>query len=106
MDCEAPQLEKAYEQTQAAKEALQRLGDEITCIEKGLIDALEHRYAPPDQVDTSAESRLAWDQKFSSAMKGVYDEAHSQGIDADVAALYAESMMNLRPWALYEKVTT
>lgn len=64
-----------------------------TAVEQALIDALGSRYAekPPDD-------RAPLDKAYAEAMKKVRDKFPK---DADVGALYAESLMNLRPWNLW-----
>lgn len=65
--------------------------------EKALIQALTYRYAPePPEV------RSALDSAYSGAMKKVY-EAYPD--DADISALYAESLMDMHPWDMYDKRT-
>lgn len=61
-----------------------------TSIEQALIGALGSRYANPQPED-----RTALDRAYADTMREVW-KAHPQ--DADVGALFAESMMNLRPW--------
>ncbi|MGQ0721890.1 MAG: tetratricopeptide repeat protein [Candidatus Eiseniibacteriota bacterium] len=61
--------------------------------ERDLIRALATRYADP-----APEDRSTLDRAYADAMRAVY-EAHSD--DADVAALFAESLMDLRPWDLW-----
>lgn len=63
--------------------------------ERDLIDALQTRYAWPAPSD-----RAALDRAYADAMRGVY-AAHPN--DPDVAALFAESMMDLRPWKQWSK---
>ncbi len=64
-----------------------------SAVERALIGALVARYAWPAPAD-----RAALDQAYADAMRSVYG-AH--GDDPDVAALYAESLMDLHPWDLY-----
>ncbi|MBK9733272.1 MAG: tetratricopeptide repeat protein [Chitinophagaceae bacterium] len=80
----------------AAQKAL-TLSADCTEKEKYLIDALAFRYSekPP-------EDRKPLDIAYNTAMKKVYDRFSS---DPDVGALYAESLMDLHPWDLYEKKT-
>lgn len=79
----------AYE---ASKEAQARLDDE-TAVERALVDAVSTRYAWPLPAD-----RQHLDQAYAGAMEGVYKAFPS---DADVGALYAESLMDLQPWDLW-----
>jgi tetratricopeptide (TPR) repeat protein len=58
--------------------------------EKELIAAAAKRYSDPPPDD-----RKPLDQAFAKAMRQVW-QAHPE--DADVGALFAESMMDLRPW--------
>ncbi len=85
--------ERAYKASQKAK----ALAANCTEKEKALIQALAYRYAP-----TPPKDRTGLDQAFSNAMKKVYEAYPS---DPDVSALYAESLMDMHPWDLYEKKT-
>lgn len=61
--------------------------------EQALIAALGTRYANPQPED-----RSPLDRAYADAMRQVW-KAHPD--DADVATLFAESMMDLRPWDLW-----
>jgi tetratricopeptide (TPR) repeat protein len=61
--------------------------------ERALIEALAHRYA----ADPAAE-RGPLDRGYADAMREAW-RAHPS--DADVGALFAEAMMDLRPWDLW-----
>jgi tetratricopeptide (TPR) repeat protein len=61
-------------------------------VERGLIDALAPRYAPPERA---AVPRAALDSAYATAMANV---ARAHPRDQDVAVLYGESLMDLRPW--------
>lgn len=65
--------------------------------EKGLIEALSLRY-PAEKIENRSEA----DNKYSSAMHELHKKYPK---DADIAVLYAESVLNLHPWDLYEKNT-
>jgi hypothetical protein len=62
-------------------------------VEKALIVALAARYASPPPED-----RKALDLAYANAMRAVW-AAYPR--DADVGALFAEAMMDLRPWDLW-----
>jgi tetratricopeptide (TPR) repeat protein len=62
-------------------------------VEHALIGALEKRYADPQPED-----RQSLDEAYAAAMRAVYREYPN---DADVGALFAEAMMDLRPWDLW-----
>jgi tetratricopeptide (TPR) repeat protein len=59
-------------------------------IEHALIDALAKRYANPQPED-----RSGLDRAYADAMRKVWKKYPK---DPDVGALFAEAMMNLRPW--------
>ncbi len=85
--------QRAY---QASQKAVSLAGN-CTEKEKALIQALTYRYAPEPPPD-----RSHLDSAYSSAMKKVYD---AYPTDADISSLYAESLMDLHPWDLYDKKT-
>ncbi|MCM2315404.1 MAG: tetratricopeptide repeat protein [Thermoanaerobaculia bacterium] len=66
---------------------------EGTPVERALIDALVRRYADPQPED-----RKPLDQAYADAMRKVW-EANPK--DADVGALFAEALADLRPWDLW-----
>ncbi len=74
---------------QAARKALE-LSEGATPVEKDLIQALTRRYADPPPED-----RKPLDEAYAEAMRKVH---HTHPVDTDVAALFAESLMDLRPW--------
>ena len=59
-------------------------------VEQALIDALAKRYA-----DRQPEDRSGLDRAYADAMREVWKKYPK---DPDVGALFAEAMMNLRPW--------
>lgn len=65
-----------------------------TPIERALIGAAGKRYASPAPAD-----RKDLDQAYADAMRRVWKKYPK---DADVGALFAESMMDLRPWDLWK----
>ena len=64
-------------------------------VERALIGALRWRYAQ----DELPGERQVWNEKYADAMGGVYQEFPA---DLDVAALYADALMNLTPWQLWD----
>jgi tetratricopeptide (TPR) repeat protein len=64
-------------------------------VERGLVDALAKRY-----VTDPAGDQMVREQAYSDAMAALTRKFPD---DLDVATLYAESLMNLRPWQLYKK---
>ncbi len=81
----------AYEAIQKA----QSLAEACTPKEAALIKAMTLRYPVSSGID-----RRSADVKYADAMKQVYAQYPN---DPDIGALYAESLMNLHPWDLYEK---
>src|SRR5215471_16250421 len=61
-----------------------------TPVERALIDVLGKRYANPQPED-----RSGLDRAYADAMRDVWKKYPN---DPDVGALFAEAMMNLRPW--------
>lgn len=66
-----------------------------TEVEQGLITALATRYVANPEGD-----QLVRERAYSEAMGRL---ASRFADDADVQTLYAESLMNLRPWRLYDR---
>lgn len=66
-------------------------------VERALIEALAFRY-PRDQEPSKTNCSL-WNREYADAMSKVYE---SYPDDLDIAALYADAMMNLTPWQLWE----
>ena len=84
-----PRAKAAWAALAKAKEAAAN----ATAVEKDLIAALAKRYADPQPED-----RKPLDEAFAAAMRQVWQKHPT---DADVGALFAESMMDLRPWDLW-----
>lgn len=78
-----------------ALQAAQARADDASEIERALIGALAARYADPQPAD-----RAPLDLAYANAMRGVWQRYPK---DADVGALFAEAMMDLRPWDLWTK---
>jgi tetratricopeptide (TPR) repeat protein len=77
---------------QAARKGLAAL-DEESRVEQALVRAVSERYDWP-----APERRSHLDQRYADAMERVW---HQFPEDADVGALFAESLMNLQPWDLW-----
>ncbi len=78
------------EQAWAALKLAQQLAPKTTPVERALIEALGKRYANPQPVD-----RAPLDRAYADAMREVWKEFPQ---DSDVGVLFAEAMMDLRPW--------
>lgn len=62
-------------------------------VQQALIAALSQRYADPMPAD-----RAPLDRAYAEAMRSVWADHRD---DVDVGVLFAESLMNLRPWDLW-----
>ncbi len=82
---------RAYKAIQTAK----KLSVNATPKEQAFINAMATRYTkePP-------EDRSQLDIDYSKAMKALYEKYPT---DSEISALYAESIMNLHPWDLFDK---
>lgn len=69
-----------------------------TELERMLIDALAKRY----QAAAADEVSPAWNEEYAAAMGEVFAEFPD---DLEVATLYAEALMNLTPWQLWDERT-
>jgi len=81
-----PAAELAWKELQLAQEN----AAQTSAVERDLIEALSHRYANPQPED-----RAPLDQAYADAMRKVW-QAHPR--DPEVGVLFAEAMMDLRPW--------
>lgn len=66
-----------------------------TPTERALVEALLARYPRPE----AAADCTVWNLPYAEAMRGVYELAPD---DVDVATLYADALMNLTPWRLWD----
>jgi len=66
-------------------------------VEKALIDAVSKRFS--ESAPTGPQGQAELDGAYADAMRLVYTRFQQ---DADAAALFAESMMTLRPWDLWK----
>ncbi len=81
---------RAIEMVQKAR----RLADHVTPEERAYIEALAARY-----VSKKRAKRKGLDEAYAKAMRSV---AQRFPEDADAATLFAEALMNLRPWNLWK----
>lgn len=88
---EPDNYERAYKAIQTAL----KLSLTATESEKALIQALSKRY-----TEKPVDDRKHLDIAYSKAMKAVNEKFSD---DININALYAESVMDLHPWDLYEK---
>jgi tetratricopeptide (TPR) repeat protein len=79
-------------------ETAMALLDQLTPVERALIEAIPARYPPSSDI----EDFSPWNDAFADAMRKVHAE-FSQ--DLDVCAVLAESIMNRTPWRLWDLPT-
>ncbi|MGH3312367.1 MAG: tetratricopeptide repeat protein [Streptomyces sp.] len=92
------ELEMSVSRAFDASAQAERLAHLATPVERALIGALRHRCPQPEAVaDLSV-----WNHRYAEAMRSVYAE-HSD--DLDVITLFADALMNLTPWQLWDQRT-
>lgn len=91
---EPEEKEEALATAHGALEAVRKLTDELSPVEKALIAAVAKRL-PDEPVDDIAPPLDAYAEAMREAHK-----AHPE--DRDVIALFAEAMMNRTPWQLWD----
>jgi Flp pilus assembly protein TadD len=79
----------------AAAQKAKMLSKGVSATEKVLIDAIQPRYS----ADTT-QGREHLDQMYVDAMYAAYQQFPR---DADIAALYADALMQQHPWDLYDR---
>ncbi|GAP90643.1 putative TPR domain protein [Rosellinia necatrix] len=97
---DAAELEATVQQTHHAVEQAKSLAttQNASPVEQALVEALQSRY-PQEHADGDCS---IWNHGYASAMGEVYRRF---GDDLDVAALYADALMNLTPWQLWDLKT-
>ncbi len=80
---------------QYADLALQKCAD-ASGVEKALIEALQHKHPDPHCEDMKIMQQWIFD--YADAMRDVYQRFNN---DLEVICLFAEALMNLTPWKLW-----
>jgi tetratricopeptide (TPR) repeat protein len=88
---EKDNFQRAYDAVQKAK----LFSASCTQKEKDLIEALTHRYTSDTTI-----ARSVLDSSYVAAMRKVYKKYPQ---DVNIASLFAESLMDLHPWNLWNK---
>jgi tetratricopeptide (TPR) repeat protein len=81
--------------THVAAEQAKVNSTEALPVERALVDALQFRYPQ----EWPATDFSVWNQQYAEAVESVYRDFPD---DLDVAALYADALMNLTPWQLWD----
>jgi tetratricopeptide (TPR) repeat protein len=90
-------LARTVERTHAAVERAHEKAAGATPVEQALVGALRARY--PQQRALDAETCSVWNTAYADSMRDVHQLAPD---DLDVATLYADALMNLTPWQLWD----
>jgi tetratricopeptide (TPR) repeat protein len=88
-------LTRTVDRAHAAVERAGAAAAAATPTEQALIRALRARYPQSRAVADCS----VWNRPYAEAMRAVYELAPD---DPDVAALYADALMNLTPWQLWD----
>ncbi|MEU3791254.1 hypothetical protein AB0F07_15820 [Streptomyces fructofermentans] len=89
------ELTRTVERTHAAVERAHEKAGGATPVEQALIGALRARYPQGEAVEDCA----VWNAPYAGSMRTVHELAPD---DLDVATLYADALMNLTPWQLWD----
>lgn len=88
-------VQRGYDALQEAR----KYAANATPMEQALIDAIQYRFP----TNKPATDYPALNKSYAAAMKPVYEKF---GLDLDVATLYADALMNMTPWALWDLFTS
>lgn len=88
-------LRTTVQRTHDAITRAEELAAHASPVEQSLIAALKHRYA----TDSSPDDLTIWNDDYAAAMGRTYAAFPD---DHDVAALYADALMMLTPWELWD----
>ncbi|KAL4980999.1 hypothetical protein BDW66DRAFT_123686 [Aspergillus desertorum] len=89
------ELESTVRRTHRAAHDAKKYAVGAGDVEQALINAVHFRYPQ----ETPKQDCTAWNQGYADAMRAVYERFPQ---DLDIAALYADSLMNLTPWELWD----
>jgi tetratricopeptide (TPR) repeat protein len=88
-------LTRTVDRTHTTVEQAHAKAAEATPVERALIAALRKRYPQAEAVEHCS----VWNEPYADEMRQVYRLAPD---DLDVATLYADALMNLTPWRLWD----
>ncbi|WLW57887.1 hypothetical protein [Streptomyces sp. YU58] len=91
-------LATTVDRTHAAVELAHDKAAGATPVERALIEALRARYPQ----DKPVEDCSVWNEPYAESMRAVHALAPD---DPDIATLYADALMNLTPWQLWDLPT-
>ncbi|PLB43383.1 hypothetical protein P170DRAFT_441796 [Aspergillus steynii IBT 23096] len=88
-------VQRGYDASQQAK----KYAVNATPLEQALVQGIQHRFP----TNHPAKDYAALNKGYADAMKPVYERF---GHDLDVATIYADALMNVTPWALWDLFTS
>ncbi|MEV0641788.1 hypothetical protein AB0I77_44085 [Streptomyces sp. NPDC050619] len=88
-------LATTVDRTHAAVELAHEKAAHATPVERALIEALRARYPRAKPVEDCS----VWNAPYADRMRPVHELAPD---DPDIATLYADALMNLTPWQLWD----
>lgn len=94
------ELKDAVTQARLATRAALAHGEGAKPVEQALIRALEQRYQADEAA--SVEQLFDWNDAYAASMRDVYKAFPD---DPDVAALFAEALIDRTPWLLWDLKT-
>lgn len=97
-DFDAASLADSLTTARIARENAERLAEGASDVEQALIATLAARYPVVD----AAEGDPGWCEGHAVAMRAAYQRFPD---DLDVAALFAEALMNVTPWQMWDLPT-
>lgn len=89
---------QALARAHAAAQAAMALRDQVTPVERALIEAMQTRYPQATTIDDQSP----WDHAFAESMRAVHFEFPE---DAEVATVFADALLNLTPWNMWDLPT-
>ena len=97
-DFDPASLSSSLSTAREARENAERLAPRASAVEQALIATLTARYP----VIEAAEGDPGWCEGHAAAMRTAYQSFPD---DLDVAALFAEALMNVTPWQMWDLPT-
>jgi tetratricopeptide (TPR) repeat protein len=91
-------LAKSVKRTHIAAAKAKAHSAKALPVERAIIDAIQFRYSE----EVPAKDFSVWNRHYARAMKSVYKNFPD---DLDVATLYADALMNLTPWQMWDLIT-
>ncbi|MGW1541223.1 hypothetical protein ACWCPM_13470 [Streptomyces sp. NPDC002309] len=92
---DAQELLRTVDRTHTAVERAHEASSGAAPVERALIEALRARYPQREAVEDCS----VWNAPYAERMRAVHALAPG---DLDVATLYADALMNLTPWQLWD----